>query len=269
MRTPSGPALIGDMPELRLEAWPQKYRRRALDDAILEGMHRGRNSPGLPALEMSLRGAGPGHMCRSATRPEALRGTAHGHPVDPGCASAFVRGYVARRDAACAGRLPNPTYPDRRLGICLAPLVEFALNAKYPSLVGPVIHVHGSLLYPSRPSSCFPFAPCTASPRSDNYESFAPWCRPFSGRRGEPSSAPGRQSKFQCSDFNLGTLMSRCCNIVLTINHIHPVISHAISPNLLVKPEANKKLQYLETCINNDYNRRSSNQCRIIHTMRE
>jgi hypothetical protein len=65
------------------------------------------------------------------------------HPVDAGRAPASVRGSsapcVAKR-ADIGG--PIPHVPPGFVGVGLAPLIEFALNAEYPDFICLVIRVH-------------------------------------------------------------------------------------------------------------------------------
>jgi hypothetical protein len=82
----------------------------------------------------------------------------------------------------------------------LPPLIEFALNAEYPSLVGLVIRVHRSFLRrTSLSSSCFP-SPCARLSRAPTTTEAPPSVSSVSGRRGEPSSVLGRRAEFPCSD---------------------------------------------------------------------
>lgn len=79
----------------------------------------------------------------------------HGHPVDPGGSAASVRGHASPTVTKHAQvSKPTPHVPPTVVGIRLAPLVEFALNAEYPSLIGLAIRVHRSFLrHTSLPSS--------------------------------------------------------------------------------------------------------------------
>lgn len=99
----------------------------------------------------------------------------HRHPVNPGRASTFVGGNalpgVAQHPEV--GQ-PTPHVAPLVVGISLTPLIEFALNAEYPDLIGPMIRVHRSLLRLYKPIVfLLPFALCVAFPHSDYYESSA------------------------------------------------------------------------------------------------
>lgn len=145
-------------------------------------------------------------MHRSAVRPEVRRGMAAPQSWR-GCAPPSsrrsrriggldLRPRAAKRDEA----KPAPHVPPIVVGICLAPLIEFALNAEYPNFVCLVIYVHSSLLrHASLPSSCFP-SPCTRLSRAPTTTEAPPSVSSVSGRRGEPSSELGRRSKFPRSD---------------------------------------------------------------------
>ncbi len=61
------------------------------------------------------------------------------------------------------------------MGIVPAPLIELALNAEEPGLVGLIARVHGRFLRRSKPIGSLPaFAPYPAFPGSDYYAGSAP-----------------------------------------------------------------------------------------------
>src|ERR1700694_2493193 len=186
VRAPSGPKPIGDRPELCLEDRLQECFDRALDDAILErGDTQGPELPWCTSFgdELTPRWTRPIYA-RAQFRPQSFEKALltdpalyvlHGHPVDPGRAFASVRGYAPPRvaDHARVGK-PTPQIPPYFVRMCLASLIELALNAEYPGFFGLMIHVHRSLLH--RCKSTFfllPFALCAAFPRSDYYGSSA------------------------------------------------------------------------------------------------
>lgn len=177
MRAPSGPKPVGDMPKLCLEDWLQENLDRALNHAILH--RRNAQRPELPWFtgfgdELAPRWAGP--ICAGAQfeaqlieeavltafLPDALRG----YPIDPGGPRAFVRSDVPPGMAKHAGiDKPPPHIPPSLVGMCPTPLIEFALNAEYPS-IGLGIRVHRSFLRLALlSSSCFP-SPCARLSRA-------------------------------------------------------------------------------------------------------
>jgi hypothetical protein len=94
------------MPKLRLEDWLQKCLDRALNDAILDrGNAQGPELPWFTGLgdELAPRRTGP--ICagvqfglkpfEEALLTDPIADASHGHPVDPGCAPASVRGYAS------------------------------------------------------------------------------------------------------------------------------------------------------------------------------
>ena len=61
------------------------------------------------------------------------------------------------------------------VGMASAPLIELALNAEEPSLVGLIVRVHGRFLRRGKSIGSLPaFAPCTAFPCADYYAGSAP-----------------------------------------------------------------------------------------------
>jgi hypothetical protein len=101
----------------------------------------------------------------------ALLDVSHSHPVDPGGAAASIRGHTSPgvTEHAWVGE-PAPHVPPGIIGICLAPLIEFALNAEYPGLRLPDDPCP-QIIPPSCKSIVFlpPFALYAAFPRSDYY----------------------------------------------------------------------------------------------------
>ena len=109
----------------------------------------------------------------------------HGHPVDASSSAPFVGGNALPGMAQYAevGH-PTPHVAPLIAGIGLTPLVEFALNAEYPALIGLMIHVHRSLLrLASPPPSYFP-SPCARLSRAPTTTEVPPLVSSVSGHRG-------------------------------------------------------------------------------------
>ena len=123
------------------------------------------------------------------------------HPVDPSGSAASVGGHSSPSVAEHAKvSEPTPHVLPTVVGMRLAPLIEFALNAEYPSLIGWVIRVHRSFpRHASLPSSCSP-SPCARLSRAPTTTGAPPSVSSISGRRGEPNSELGRRSEFPRSD---------------------------------------------------------------------
>jgi hypothetical protein len=76
----------------------------------------------------------------------------HCLPVDSGGSSAPVRGDPPPRTSQVARvGYPVPQLSIAAVGICFAPLIELALNAQEPDLIGPIIRVHGWFLRHRKP----------------------------------------------------------------------------------------------------------------------
>jgi hypothetical protein len=109
----------------------------------------------------------------------------HGLPVDACRALALVGSYtcpgapqVARIDD------PAPQLAVTLVGVLSTPLIQLALHAQEPGLVGLMIRVHGSFLRLRLPiDSLLAFAMWPAFPTSDYYASSAP-LTPIPVRRG-------------------------------------------------------------------------------------
>ena len=196
MGAPSGSKPVGDMPELRLEDWLQENFDRALNDAIFNrGDAQGSELSWFSRLGDEHAPRWAGSICagaqfglksiKKALLADLGADASHGHPVDPGGAFASVGGHAPPSVAKhCGVGEPTPHVPPCIVGICLAPLIEFALNAEYPSLIDLMIHVHGSFLRrTSLSSSCFP-SPCAWFSHAPTTAEAPPSVSPFSGRRG-------------------------------------------------------------------------------------
>jgi hypothetical protein len=131
-------------------------------------MPKGRNCPGLPGLGMSFRLEGLGRYVpernsrrmpsRNVCSPFLCRMRSTVIPSTPAERLPLL---VETRRQACRIMRSSVSQPHRSrqvLGICLALLIEPALNVEYPSLIGLIIHVHRLLPRHADPpsSSCFP-----------------------------------------------------------------------------------------------------------------
>jgi hypothetical protein len=184
---PTGSEPVGDVPEIRLEDRLQKILHRALYDAVTHG----RNAQGaefpwfsrlgdkLPAGWARLVSAIPQVVTevfyeRLLTRHRAnIRDRL---PVNPGGAASLVPGNPSPGDAEVAAiNDPIPQVSVNVVGICTAPLIEFALNAEEPSLISLITRVHGWFLRLRNPIGSLPaFAMYAAFPRSDYYTGSVP-----------------------------------------------------------------------------------------------
>ncbi|MGB8842759.1 MAG: hypothetical protein WCC64_17020 [Aliidongia sp.] len=98
------------------------------------------------------------------------------HSVDPSRTPALVSGNPSPGYAEVAAiNDPVPQVSVSVVGICTAPLIEFALNAEEPSLIGLITRVHGWFLRLRNPIGSLPaFAVYAAFPRSDYYAGSVP-----------------------------------------------------------------------------------------------
>src|ERR1700733_1263929 len=168
----SGPKPVGHMPKLRFEDRLQQDFDRALNNAIFDrGNAQGSELSWFSGLGDENAFGRTGPICAGAqldlkSFQKALltrfgADAPHGHPIDPGgtCASIGRHAPPGAAKRADVGQ-PTPHISPLVVRIFLTPLIEFALNAEYPSLIGLSIHVHGSFLrHTSLSSSCFP-SPC-------------------------------------------------------------------------------------------------------------
>jgi len=97
-------------------------------------------------------------------------------PVNPCGPVALVPGNPPPGTAKIAAIYdPVPQVSVSVVGICTAPLIEFALNAEEPSLIGLITRVHGWFLRLRNPIDSLPaFAMYAAFPRSDYYAGSVP-----------------------------------------------------------------------------------------------
>ena len=99
-----------------------------------------------------------------------------GFPVDAWSTFPFVMGYAIPGSSQAAEiSYPIPQLTIRLGRIGLTPLIQLSLRVEYPSLIGLVIRVHGSLLrLQKRIARLSPFAMWPAFPTSDYYGDSAP-----------------------------------------------------------------------------------------------
>lgn len=154
---------VRDVPERCLEDRLQQVLDRTLHEAI--GDSRNAQRPVLPRLAR-LWNPLPATRARSIpSRPQVVtkllqeslashcRANApHRLPVDSGGSSTSVRGDLP----PCASQIarvghPVPQFSIAAVRICFTPLIELALNAQEPGLIGLIIRVHGWFLRHRKP----------------------------------------------------------------------------------------------------------------------
>ena len=202
---PSWSKPVRHVPERRLEDRLQKVLHRALNDAVANGRDPSTAHPSLLRRPWPLAGFAQGperprlarlgdelptrwarsiraipqvvakafQKCRlSQSRANAL----DRRPIDACRAAAFVAGDPPPGAPKIAGiDDPVPQISIGVMGVCPAPLIELALNAEEPGLIGLIARVHGRFLRRSKSIGSLPaFATYPAFPSSDYYAGSVP-----------------------------------------------------------------------------------------------